>query len=479
MRWALAALLLLALCCVGTASAQLCATHCFAGSSVFGAKELTYAFSVLPCVPTVVTAQRFQLGSGVLSARTAASFTCSSNATAPPSVGTNATTNVTAAPPAGVVAYALTIALSASQQLQWLYTAPAAAGYTCAALLPQVDALPLTYVGSNHQFNGATVLDDMNDLGGYAVPCPDAATQQCTAVTYSSGLLVLSGLAQDKSPCGAIGTTTCNMTVLFTTDTNCSAPGIATLDVLIQPGSVLLSAYAGPAAVQSPALACDAAVLSLEAPEVALTWAAPTSNSGDCAALLANLALLATGRITSLTVGVTSTEQWTLAVAAPGVGASIGAGAGATYWPPGSAGGVQTDGSGVVALVNTHIIHPVIPNVVCSMHAGGRLNLPDCCTLFSYTNRNFATVNVAVAKGANWFRPKPFNRGQPTSFLSDVVNADTFCECWACNRYTSPPLVWTVVTHANTPGDHRQWVRSASADAQRADCTEAQLSFFC
>lgn len=95
-----------------------------------------------------------------------------------------------------------------------------------------------------------------------------------------------------------------------------------------------------------------------------------------------------------------------------------------------------------VAALETETVFPIRPLVSCHT----RLNATHCLSVFGYENRNTQNYVIEVAPRRNAVRPRPFDRGQPTVFLSRHRDDDAFRVLWHCGGYRAnkQPPTWTL-----------------------------------
>jgi hypothetical protein len=451
-----------------------CGVRCFSGTVTWddGAPPVHYAFSVLPCEPTVVVSARVGGEDVAASAR----FVCAEHEDSERVLFTLFTSAVT---------------------LEWEYEAPNRE--RCVALLAEIDTLPVRLTATHHRVGvhraeHAASLDDVEVLcdaegagaaGANGVsPSGGGSGGGATSIDgpcYDTGVVLAAGRAGVKSPCGVAGATApCALRVLFST-----APENPTVDVLVGADGVSLRLYR-PAAVAGPAeVACDArsGEITVSTAGVRVEFDAPTDHSATCEAMLAYPTRLATGRLRAVLVrlgGDDETWVFTRRDTDSEVPTFASAATECAVMREQLAGKQPTAGD-VDDLNNTvhtadaapTLAHALVPLVTCS----SRFNHgATCCTVFGYRNPNADSVVLAAGATHNYLVPSPEVLSQPSSFSANTTVAEAFSVMWACPEYKRHTLRWIL----KTPALHADaWQRWADASRDRDDCTTEQQSEWC
>jgi len=454
-----------------TALAQRCAMQCYRGTVSFAdAPTLDYAFSVVPCGaagPQVVAASLGDAGDALAMP----TFACA----------------------AADGAVTLTLEHAGGAHLEWRYTT----ADSCDTVLASLATMPATFAGTAHRATptgGDTVVDGA-PLADVQIECLPAT---CAPMCFDSGIIVLAGVAGDKSPCGAAGADACPVRVQYTLSMCDSPPRVLDFDVLVGGDAVRLANYQ-PAAVGGAQLSCDdasagGAALHLDTAGVALAWASPADNAADCASLLTRPDLLATGALRSAIVQVES--LWAadgLRLQSVAASAALcdalptdmpGATDGATPEPSDEPADEPSDEpQASAAPAGSHAPAPapatapsvatpraIVPHVHCSERRNGR-----CCSLFGYTNPNLAPVELPAGRPHNFLVPGGALPFGSLVFAPNATVDTAFAVSWSCPEYERHTLRWVLQTEA----PHGRWRRMADAARTRDDCSDAEYNTWC
>jgi hypothetical protein len=459
------ALLLLAcalcFCCVTLA--QDCTRYCYSGTLDFGAPlpPASFELAYIPCSNTV---------SGQIEQRPFTAFSCQDNYG-----GTEGLMRMqTETAPDALPHYSL----------QWLYLS-ATENCTSASLFVNEFGGSDTFVNASYTYTAVgaeyTASSDSVGLNEMQSVCGTDCAAQC----FSFDVLTSGLVAGDSSPCGALNTTQCTMTVHFTL-TPCSGL-ISDFDVEVHPtgadsnvDGTLLSAY-DPLQLASPELRClDGGVLQFSAGGVYLLWL-PTLL--PCAQLMNNVGALAEMPLEQVAV-VLGSELWESAE-------QQAAETALAFAECDDGGQVHSD-----VFPPTYYVFPahkpVKPRVTCSAPIAGDF----CCTVFGVENENFYPVYIPVAAKQNYFTPKPINRGQQLLIAANFTNDYYLTVVWPCKKYELNVLTWTL-RHSAKLGNtdwtiaevdagtllpqntERTWMRQARAIRVRDDCSNAIIEELC
>lgn len=446
MRCAILCAVLLALLAVGASAS--CEKFCYAGEMSVGATgkdKLSYSFTILPCEPARVLRPVFKLnGKEISMPATGAKYVCKSFD--------------------GIAK--LGVEFGIGRGLVWNYQTTE----SCDEINSNLNTINGVYSGSDHSFDDSGMLGD-EDLTSHQIQCDDSS---CVAIDYASGDLQFAGLALDKSPCGDEGNTECTMNIQFQTKGACNgalSAEVTGLQVVMQPGNVLLSSYQ-PTALLDAKLNCFNQQLTLQSAGVSVSYGTPTDNAADCQTLLSDLSLLATARATEAVLLLDNGEMWT-ADFAPSISNSAAT----------SNGGSNTDDlpsqPHTEAVNDTRIRRAIEPNVFCQARKdiGNRHSL--CCTVFGFTNPNYAAIQINKTNHDNFINPRPdvVNSAQPTMFPAATTVTTSFGHEWDCTKTLSHQVHWTVKTRGTNPRTVFQ--REAVSYRERNDCGSTIAATYC
>lgn len=426
---------------VATAYAS-CTSHCYAGSiNVDAERQLDFAFTLLPCAPTRVLHSSFVLDGQILSSAGEPKLVCETS---------------------GELA-AISVSVNPHTRLSWNYETTD----DCATVLANI-AMPGIFKGTAHELNGVSVFDGA-DLSDSLTAC---SVETCKQLNYTSGQLTLTGEAMDKSPCGAEGTQTCNMEIVFKTRGECSpgasAADVYDLEVFVQPDGVKLSLFQ-PAALTNAQLLCVDGELTLQADGLMVDWPQATDNAADCASVLADLSTLASRNAATVAVALSDDEIW-LSQSAPSIRAGSASSAGQSDSDDDGEQPVEPN----LVYNATSISWPVEPTLHCNV----RFSDGYCCSVFGFRNRNLVPVVIPRIKGSNWFLPSPhIESGAPMTFPANTTVAASFSVIWPCHQFLQHFKTWSLKTRANF--DHRVWERQVVSNRERIDCSDDDITDFC